>query len=145
MPHTNVHLPLAFVADEIFALSNNILKPYKRSLQLTYEQKVFNYRLKRARLTIECAFGMLTSKFQILRQSLNFNLSTSKSIVVATVCLHNYIIARNLPRTCNTVNKYYNNNVEFPEQRINPVNQRNIISQYCSAAVGAVPWQNQYL
>ena len=79
LPHTDVTLPVAFVVDEIFALSNHLLKPYSRRRELSYQEKIFNYRLKRARLTIECCFGILTSRYTVLKNSLKFNVDTLKN------------------------------------------------------------------
>lgn len=55
-------------------------------------------RLSKARHTIEASFGMLTSTFQILKQTLRFKLENSINIVLASVCLHNYLITRRLQR-----------------------------------------------
>ncbi|CAI6352050.1 unnamed protein product [Macrosiphum euphorbiae] len=53
--------PFVFIGDEAFALHTNLLRPYPgRGLTLT--RKVFNYRLSRARRTVECAFGVLANK-----------------------------------------------------------------------------------
>ncbi|KAM4034471.1 uncharacterized protein ACNLHF_021105 [Anomaloglossus baeobatrachus] len=53
-------MPYVFVADEAFQLSEHLLKPYaSRGLMPT--QKIFNYRLSRARRMVECTFGILTT------------------------------------------------------------------------------------
>jgi len=51
-------------ADEAFPLKTYIMRPYPRS-SLTDKQRVFNFRLSLGRKTVECAFGMLTSKFRV--------------------------------------------------------------------------------
>lgn len=57
-------LPYTFVADEAFPLCENIMRPYpKRSVTKNFQNKVFNYRLSRARQTVECTFGILASRF----------------------------------------------------------------------------------
>ncbi|XP_018311186.1 uncharacterized protein [Mycetomoellerius zeteki] len=61
-------LPYVIVADEAFALTSYMLRPYSRSCNLNIKKKVFNYRLSRARRVIECAFGILTSKWRIFRR-----------------------------------------------------------------------------
>ncbi|XP_050066448.1 uncharacterized protein LOC126555590 [Aphis gossypii] len=49
--------PYVFLADEAFRLHTNLLRPYP-GRGLTNERRVFNYRLSRARRTVECAFGV---------------------------------------------------------------------------------------
>lgn len=51
-----------FVGDEIFPLRLNLLRPYARKNLLGITQKVFNYRLSRARRVIENAFGILITR-----------------------------------------------------------------------------------
>ena len=53
---------------------------------------MFNYRLSRARLVVECAFGILTKKWKILESAIDFKLQTTETIVMALICLHNFII-----------------------------------------------------
>lgn len=48
IPNTDYVLPYVFVGDEAFALHTNLLRPYGGK-ELTKEQKIFNYRLTRAR------------------------------------------------------------------------------------------------
>ena len=62
-------LPYVIVGDEIFALKTWLLKPYP-GRNLNEEEVVFNYRLSRARRTIENAFGIMSArcfKFLLLR------------------------------------------------------------------------------
>jgi hypothetical protein len=57
-----------FVADDAFPLTSRISKPFPRSAPtLSVQEKVYNYRLSRARRTIENAFGHMANKFRVLR------------------------------------------------------------------------------
>lgn len=57
-----------FVGDDAFPLSCRISKPFPRSSpNLSVLEKVHNYRLSRARRTIENAFGHMANKFRVLR------------------------------------------------------------------------------
>ncbi|XP_050312544.1 uncharacterized protein LOC126747785 [Anthonomus grandis grandis] len=61
-------MPYVFVGDEAFPLCENLMRPYpKRSVMDNYENKVLNYRLSRARQTVECSFGILASRFRVFR------------------------------------------------------------------------------
>lgn len=80
-----------FVADDAFPLRKDMLKPYSRIRRLTTTQKIFNYRLSRARRTVENAFGILTSRFRILEKPIPI-LVENVPIIIKTICtLHNWL------------------------------------------------------
>lgn len=54
---TATKYPYVIVGDEAFALDGDLLRPYGGK-NLSYEQKIFNYRLSRARRYIECTFSI---------------------------------------------------------------------------------------
>lgn len=56
-------LPYVIVADEAFQAADYLLRPYPGRPALTDERKIFNYRLSRARRTIENTFGNFTFFF----------------------------------------------------------------------------------
>ena len=109
-------LPLVFVGDEIFGLQQNFLKPYSRKYT-DQQSKVFNYRLSRARTTIERAFGRLTSKWRVIRSHIGFDLETVESIVGACICLHNYFTRDQI---IDNNDENYNENVQ-QHRRMHPV------------------------
>lgn len=91
-------LPYVIIGDEAFALTPYMLRPYPRKSNLNIQKRIFNYRLSRARRVVECAFGILTSKWRIFRRPIETNVSTAINIVQATICLHNFLITRDLTR-----------------------------------------------
>lgn len=70
LPNTNVRFPFVFVADEAFALHQNLLKPYTLKLPLTREQLEYNRRVSRARVVVENAFGILASRFGVFQKAI---------------------------------------------------------------------------
>ncbi|XP_018393514.1 PREDICTED: putative nuclease HARBI1 [Cyphomyrmex costatus] len=88
--------PNILLGDEAFSLSTHMMRPYPRSQRLNISRKIFNYRLSRARRTVECAFGILVARWRIYRQPILACTSTAVKAVQATVILHNFIINQEL-------------------------------------------------
>ncbi|XP_025159509.1 uncharacterized protein LOC112589650 [Harpegnathos saltator] len=85
------NVPYVIVADEAFQLNSFTMRPYP-SKNLT-KQRIFNYRLSRARRVVENAFGILVTRWRIYQKPLNTSLVTSDAIIKATVCLHNLLMS----------------------------------------------------
>ena len=68
-----------------------LMRPFPRSC-LDNSKRIFNYRLSRARRCVECAFGIMSAKFLILKKSIETNVNHAIVIVKATCILHNVII-----------------------------------------------------
>ncbi|KAM4030894.1 uncharacterized protein ACNLHF_018476 [Anomaloglossus baeobatrachus] len=86
-------MPFVCVGDEAFQLSQHLLKPYASS-GLTPTTRVFNDRLTRARRMVECAFGILTSKWRVLLTIINIKSHNVDEVVKACVVLHNFLICK---------------------------------------------------
>jgi len=91
LPGTNIPFPFVFIGDEAFPLSIHMLRPYPRK-RLTDDMRIFNYRLSRARRTIENAFGILTARWRILHKPLCMSTTNCENVLKALVCLHNFIM-----------------------------------------------------
>ncbi|XP_029679979.1 uncharacterized protein LOC115245692, partial [Formica exsecta] len=84
-------LPYVLVGDETFQLTEYLLRPYPGKGGLNQERTIFNYRLSRARRTIENTFGILVSQWRILKRPIICTVEKSMKIVQAIVCLHNWL------------------------------------------------------
>lgn len=96
LPGSTITVPFCFVGDEAFPLLRNIMRPYpgRRSMVLSKEKNIFNYRLSRARRVVENSFGILSSKWRIYRKPIIASRETTVNIIKATVCLHNWLRMR---------------------------------------------------
>lgn len=65
LPGRDEPVPYFLVADDAFALTNNLMKPYALR-NLSGLERIFNYRLSRARRNVENAFGILGSRFRVI-------------------------------------------------------------------------------
>ncbi|KAK3922770.1 Protein ANTAGONIST OF LIKE HETEROCHROMATIN PROTEIN 1 [Frankliniella fusca] len=92
LPGGMVVTPPAIVADGAFPLTPNLMKPFRQPEIVSDAERIYNYRLSRARRTIENAFGILSSRWRVLRRSYIASVVTSRTIIQACVVLHNYLV-----------------------------------------------------
>ena len=90
LPGTQEPLPIVFVADEPFPLNDNLMRPFPGQ-QLIPEKRIFNYRLSRARRTVENALGIMSSRFGVFRRAMAVTPSTADEVVKACTVLHNML------------------------------------------------------
>ena len=91
---SEVVTPFVFIADEAFPLGQNLMKPFARR-GLALNERIFNYRLSRARRVVENAFGILSGRFRVFKAPIALKTETVRAVVKATVCLHNFLIEQN--------------------------------------------------
>lgn len=154
LKNTNITMPYFMVADGIFALHNHLMKPFAQSPLLSNKQKIYNERISRARINIECAFGILSQRWRILGTALAFRLKTCELVVTTTILLHNFIITENL-KSGGTGGAYYSaytyngrsrNGIDEVDDRVleNSNIQRSKLVDYFSSRQGRVSWQDDY-
>ncbi len=73
------------------------MKPYSKS-RLTAKERIFNYRLSRARGRVENAFGILACRFRVFLRDIELKTSTIDKVLWAACSLHNWLRLRN-PQT----------------------------------------------
>ncbi|GBP69552.1 Putative nuclease HARBI1 [Eumeta japonica] len=79
------------VADDAFPLRTDILKPFNTRGEFGVKQKIFNYRLSRARRVVENTFGILVSKFRIFEKPIPLSVEKVEQLVKTTCALHNWL------------------------------------------------------
>jgi len=102
LPGSNISLPYAFIGDEAFPLRIDLMKPYPFR-NLDHGQRIFNYRLSRARRTVENAFGILANRLRVFLSNIalepekvttaNIALEPEKvtTVTLAALCVHNFL------------------------------------------------------
>lgn len=145
-------LPYVFVADEAFPLKPYIMRPYPGLYKLSDRERIFNYRLSRARMCIENAFGILSARWRILLTTINVNAENVDKIVKACVCLHNFVKIK-----CNTpyMRDGSSEEVECLLKSVGKVSsnnatrysydQREQFANYFLSVEGSLPWQTNVL
>jgi len=92
LKNSYVLAPFVFIGDEAFHLLNYLMRPFPRKQAQDNAKAYYNYRLSRARMTVECAFGIISSTFRILLKSIKTKGKNADHIIKAICILHNIII-----------------------------------------------------
>lgn len=172
LPGSEKETPFYVVGDETFQMSTNVMRSYP-GRNLNEEKKIFNYRLLRARRTIENTFGILVSRWRIFRKSICASPDVAEKLVTAAMCLHNYLKAKNdeqLPQNQRYCPSQYvdresvegnvilgdwrdeleNNNLQSMSNgphraATDAYEMRNTLASYFLTPAGQVPWQYEYV
>lgn len=155
-------IPFFIVGDDAFALRSYMMKPHGKR-ELTKEERIFNYRLSRARRIVENAFGILANRFGCLLTTMKTTPENATSTVLACCCLHNILRAHtsSLPVTVDTEDEDHNlvpgtwrderTLLDGEKSRgKNTATQdakmvRQYLTTYYSSKYGAVEWQDRMI
>ncbi|XP_063220563.1 uncharacterized protein LOC134537203 [Bacillus rossius redtenbacheri] len=91
LPSTNTTVPFVLLGDEGYPLLSYLMRPYPQR-DLDDRKRVFNYRLSRARNSVECTFGIMAAKWRLLNKAIESNVSNAVQIVKAICILHNFVL-----------------------------------------------------
>ncbi|XDV15962.1 hypothetical protein PO909_015873, partial [Leuciscus waleckii] len=86
------NVPHVMVGDAAFPLKPYLMRPYPGQ-NLIHRKSIFNYRLSRARMVVENAFGILASRWRIFHRRINLHPKNVDTLVVAACILHNFLLA----------------------------------------------------
>lgn len=166
LPGRNVCIPYTIVADDAFALKPNMTKPYA-TRNLSGSQRIFNYRLSRARRCIGNAFGIMAARFRILRSPVSLDAAKTRKITLACCVLHNFLLTKNAISYAppNFIDQYLDdgtiidgswrqessNSSFFPLEHVghryseNANKIREEIEAYFMSVDGEIPWQYKHI
>ena len=149
-----------FVGNDAFPLRHYLMKPFP-SRGLSHKERLYNYRLSRARRTVENAFGILANRFRVFHTAICLQPDNVESVIIAACVLHNILRNRKLmptsvgdsenPQTHEIIEGTWRdegtplvqtlpralgrNNTQFA------IKQRILLRDYVTSDVGSVPWQ----
>lgn len=145
-------LPYIIVADAAFPLKTYLLKPYsKAKLYNNTPNKIFNYRISRARRTVENAFGILRARFRVFQGPLLVQPNMVDKIVLAACCLHNLLSENTQEREDfldeSDTGSHNDGLIDIGPLNRNPTQEaiqvREAFKNYFISPEGRVPWQMQ--
>ena len=162
LPNDDRFTPYYFIGDDAFAIQTYFMKPFSLR-NLRREQRIFNYRISRARRIVENAFGILCNRFGCLLNTFRQKPKTVAYIVKACIVLHNMLRSQQ-PLAPGIVDEEDENHDVRPGlwrnytvlqdmeelQRGNlgtrrARQQRQYIAHYLNSPAGSVPWQDAYI
>lgn len=92
LPGLTEPVPFVFIGDGGFKLEPFLMRPFAReSITNDAKKKNFNRRLSRARVVVECAFGIMAQKFRVFLRPLETDVRNTIKTVKAATCLHNFL------------------------------------------------------
>lgn len=148
MLNDNEAFPFYFVGDEAFPLKRNLMRPYPQR-NLDNDKRQFNYRLSRARKSVECGFGMLVAKFEIFQKPMCCGRETAIDVIKAACILHNFIKHKEGKFSLPQITKNIISDQIIPHNSSNNIGKsayelRNQLKDYLVKEENALPWQHNY-
>ncbi|KAJ4451836.1 hypothetical protein ANN_03314, partial [Periplaneta americana] len=149
LPNSLIKVPFVLVGDKAYPLLTYLMRPFPRK-SLDNSKHVFKYRLSRCRQKIECAFGILTAKWQILRKAIETSPETAVAIVRAACVLHNYVIINDGIDSHSLNLEHQNTDPKVLNRKsrnaysITAKSIRYKFTEYFNRKEGTLPWQKDY-
>lgn len=140
--------PHVIVGDEGFPLMINLMRPYPGK-NLNDAQRIYNYRLSRARRISENAFGILANRWRMYHRKLSMSPENVDRAVKATIVLHNMLCGEHEvgAHDIHTMETDIHDGVLKPfmreghRPRDSAIGVREQFKNYFVSPAGAVAWQ----
>ena len=82
-------IPVVLLGDPAYPMKQWLQKPFTDRANLTQEQSYFNYRLSRARMTIEDSFGRFKGRWRRFLKRIDIDVNFVPTLLAAGVVAHN--------------------------------------------------------
>ena len=83
------NVPPYIVGDSMYPLLSWVMKPFSHSIALSDDKRTLNYRLSRARIVVENAFGRLKARWRRLMKRNDMHVDKIPTVIAACCVLHN--------------------------------------------------------
>ena len=93
---SDVRVPLQLVGDNAYMCKPYLLPAYMDSTAREGARRTFNYNHSKTRIVIERTFGILKSRWRLLRRSIDLDLHVTAHVVAACCILHNLCLEHNV-------------------------------------------------
>jgi hypothetical protein len=154
LPKAKEPFPFFIIGDDAFPLKNWLLKPYPHR-NLNHQQRIYNYRISRARRCVENAFGIMASRFRVLLSAMCLQPKNVDNVVLACCSMHNMLRTlspKHYVRPASEVDVTPNQNI-IPSARVlsrrsatqRAKHYRNYLCEYVNSPEGSVSWQERYV
>lgn len=84
-------VPFTMVGDAAFPLKKYLMRPFPGKNPARWK-KLFNYRLSRASLVAERAFGILAARWRVLYTHISMKPENANAVIMAVCILHNFLL-----------------------------------------------------
>lgn len=84
-------IPYFLIGNEAFALTEYLMKVYPGFHPKGSKERIYNYRICRARRIVENVFGVMSSVFRVLRKPMLLEPEKAELVVMTIACLHNFL------------------------------------------------------
>ena len=82
-------VPIYLIGDSAYPLQTWLMKPFQHNSILTSDQKRYNYRMSRARIVVENAYGRLKTRWCRLMKRNDVHVCHIPNVIAAACILHN--------------------------------------------------------
>ena len=145
-------VPYVIIGDEAFASGEHLMRPVPGN-NLAHDERIYNYRLSRARRISENCFGILVARWRLYHRKIPLQPKNVDHVVKATCILHNMLQKKGIPAPPPPQDPALQTSQAPILRDLDGIGGRQPVQalvvrakymRYFVSAVGSVPWQDTY-